>query len=270
MCRFLAYSGPPTSMQELLLDSPYSLVRQSKHARMRHGPVNGDGFGVGWYPTHEDPEPGTFVSIEPAWSNRNLLQIATKIHTPLFFAHVRDATPGMPVSQANCHPFRHGPWLWMHNGFLGDFSQWRRKLLGSLSDNTFNLIQGNTDSEHVFAIFMGEVGFDPETSAAMGASELLKALNNCIKKLIQIKSDVECNAQAHMNFAVSNGRVSLFSRLSIDSGEPPPTLHYLIDEASCIVASEPLSDCSDWQEVDQGQVLVLEKESELRIEEVSL
>jgi glutamine amidotransferase len=158
----------------------------------------------------------------------------------------------------------------MHNGFLGDFSQWRRELLGSLSDNAFNLIQGNTDSEHVFAMFMDEVGFNSEASAAIGAAELLKALNNCIKKLIQIKSNAGCNAQAHMNFAVSNGHVSLFSRLSIDAGEPPPTLHYLIDEASCVVASEPLSDSSDWQEVDQGQVLVLEKESGLRIEEISL
>ena len=257
-------------MQELLLDSPNSLVSQSKHARMRHEAVNGDGFGVGWYPTHEDPEPGTFVSIEPAWSNSNLRQIATKIHTPLFFAHVRDATPGMPVSQANCHPFKHGPWLWMHNGYLGDFSQCRRQLLASLSDIAFNLIRGNTDSEIVFAMFLDEAGIDPGEITSMSTSEVLTALKNCLQNIIRIRSEAGCDSEAHLNFAVSNGQVSLFSRLSSNADEPPPTLHYRNDEGCWIIASEPLSDSSEWKEADPGQVLVLEKESDLRIEKINL
>jgi len=255
MCRFLAYSGPPTLMQELLLDSAYSLVRQSRHARMRFEPVNGDGFGVGWYPQHDDPEPGTFVSVEPAWSNRNLREIAAKILTPHFFAHVRDATPGMPVSQANCHPFKHGPWLWMHNGFLGEFHKTRRYLLEALSDEAFESIQGNTDSEHAFALFLDAVGRHHETDA----DKILAALNRTLTIIHDIRTRAGCRTEAPMNFAVSNGTTALFTRYSELEDHPPPTLHYAESAESIIVASEPLSDSDAWQEVGINKVLIVEK-----------
>ena len=65
MCLFLTYSEPTTFMHEFILDSRYSLVSQSQHARMSSESVNGDGCGVGWYLEHDDEIPGTFVSIEP-------------------------------------------------------------------------------------------------------------------------------------------------------------------------------------------------------------
>ena len=53
-----------------------------------------------------DPTPCTFTSITPAWNNDNLGRLACKITSPLVFAHVRAAYPGMPVSEQNCHPFQ--------------------------------------------------------------------------------------------------------------------------------------------------------------------
>ena len=164
MSRFIAYSGQSTFMNELVFNASNSLVQQSKKAKMRVNPLNGDGFGVGWYPEHNDAIPGTFVSVEPAWSNRNLSQIATKISTSNFFAHVRDASIGMPVSQGNCHPFQYGPYLWMHNGRLDQFSKFRRLILNDLSDKAFDFIKGNTDSECAFAIFLDEINFDLQAS----------------------------------------------------------------------------------------------------------
>ena len=114
MCRFIAYSGERIFMNTLIFDASNSLVQQSKKAKMRVNPLNEDGFGLGWYPEHGDRIPGTFESVEPAWSNRNLSQIASKIPTHHFFAHVRDASIDMTVSQSNCHPFQYGPYLWMH------------------------------------------------------------------------------------------------------------------------------------------------------------
>lgn len=260
MCRFLAYSGPPTLMQDLLLDSSYSLVRQSRHARMRFEPVNGDGFGVGWYPEHDDAEPGTFVSIEPAWSNRNLRQLAAKIPTRHFFAHVRDATPGMPVSQANCHPFQCDEWLWMHNGFLGQFDRCRRSFLAALSDDAFSMIRGNTDSEHAFALFLDEIGHDDKGRIhSADATRMLAALSNTLRRVEAIRRDAGCDTEAHMNFAVTNGRTSLFTRYSSHTDSQPPTLFYHCEDATCIIASEPLSESASWTPVDAGQVLVLEE-----------
>lgn len=267
MCRFLAYSGPPTLMQDLLLDSSYSLVRQSRHARMRFEPVNGDGFGVGWYPEHDDPVPGTFVSIEPAWSNRNLRQLAGKIPTRHFFAHVRDATPGMPVSQANCHPFQHGEWLWMHNGFLGQFDRSHRGFLAALSDQAFNMIQGNTDSEHAFALFLDEIGRDGQGGIYRGdTTHMLTALRNTVRRIQKIRQQAGCDSEAHMNFAVTNGRTSLFTRYSSREDVPPPTLYHHCEGTTCIVASEPLSDSNIWQSVDAGMVLIISEGGPLEIQ----
>lgn len=265
MCRFLAYSGPPTLMQELLLDSAHSLVAQSRHARMRFEPVNGDGFGVGWYPEHADPKPGTFVSIEPAWSNRNLRELAAKIRTRHFFAHVRDATPGMPVSQANCHPFQFGHYLWMHNGFLGEFARIRRALLAQLTDASFELIQGNTDTEHAFALFLDELNHNPQAHG----EHLYAALLLTIERINLIRQTSGCESPAHMNFALSNGTTAVFTRYSA-SDDDPPTLHYLLQGDAVIVASEPLWEHGEWQEVSNGQALVLERDSGLEIRNLKI
>jgi len=266
VCRFLAYSGPSTFMQAFLLDSSYSLVNQSKHARMRYEPVNGDGFGVGWYPLHDDPLPGTFVSIEPAWSNRNLREIATKIPTRHFFAHIRDATIGMPVSQANCHPFQAGSYLWMHNGHLEEFDKCKRMLMASLSDYSFNMIKGNTDTEHLFALFMDEV----EHKHVSDSGKLLAALTRTIVRINHIRKESGCDSEAHMNFALSNGVCSLYTRLGMHSKGPPPTLHYQHKHEGLIVASEPLSDDGDWQQVNNGEVLIQETGKPMRIEELAI
>ena len=257
-------------MQDLLLDSSYSLVRQSRHARMRFEPVNGDGFGVGWYPEHGDPVPGTFVSIEPAWSNRNLRQLAAKILTRHFFAHVRDATPGMPVSQANCHPFQHGEWLWMHNGFLGQFDKCRRGFLAALSDETFGLVRGNTDTEHTFALFLDEIGRAENGAPVRGdTAHMLTALNNTIRRITEIRQAAGCDNEAHMNFAVTNGRTALYTRYSSHADRPPPTLFHHCEGNTCIVASEPLSESAKWTAVDAGHVLVLEAGKALEVQSLA-
>ena len=118
MCRWLAYSGSPVRIEELLYKPKHSLIDQSLHSQLGAETTNGDGFGVGWYGPVETP--GVFHSIEPAWNDRNLRELAAHIESPLVFAHIRAST-GSPVQQTNCHPFRHGRWLWMHNGLIGDF-----------------------------------------------------------------------------------------------------------------------------------------------------
>ena len=35
---------------------------------------------------------------------------------------------GSAVQQTNCHPFRHGRWLWMHNGLIGEFPTVKREI----------------------------------------------------------------------------------------------------------------------------------------------
>src|SRR5215216_3773913 len=119
MCRWLAYSGSPILLEDLVYKPAHSLIDQSMHARLGATTLNGDGFGVGWYADGLDT-PATFREIGPAWSDRNLRSVAAHVRSPLFFAHIRAST-GAPVQRSNSHPFRHGRWLWMHNGMIADF-----------------------------------------------------------------------------------------------------------------------------------------------------
>ena len=106
MCRWLAYSGSPILLEALLYRPEHSLIDQSRHARLGVETTNGDGFGVGWYAPDVEL-PAVFRSIEPAWNDRNLREVTSHVHSPLFLAHIRAST-GPAVQQTNCHPFRYG------------------------------------------------------------------------------------------------------------------------------------------------------------------
>ncbi|KAL4069651.1 nucleophile aminohydrolase [Scleroderma yunnanense] len=151
MCRFVIYKGTsPVQLSHLLTRPCHSIINQAFDSRLRldhRRPINGDGFGVGWYDTIRDEELGSqpcfFTSVTPAWNNANLARLAEKIKSPLVFAHVRATTAGS-LSLDNCHPFVFGKIMFMHNGGIADFHLIKRRLQSGLSDEIFNTIQGNT------------------------------------------------------------------------------------------------------------------------------
>ena len=147
MCRWLAYSGTPVLVDELLNQGQFSLLYQSLHSRMGAEETNGDGFGVGWY--GEGDGPGVYRSIEPAWNDANLRNMAASIRSGLVFAHIR-ASSGTPVQQTNCHPFCHGRWLFMHNGVVHDFAKVKRDLVLEVDPSLYPGILGSADSEVLF------------------------------------------------------------------------------------------------------------------------
>jgi glutamine amidotransferase len=172
MCRWLAYTGSPIALARALYAPAHSLIDQSLHARLGAEATNGDGFGIGWYDAAA-PTPGTFHSIEPAWNDRNLRELAEHIGSGHFFAHVRAAI-GSPVQQTNCHPFRHGSWLWMHNGYIADFATVKRDLAFAIDPPLYPEVEGGTDSEILFylALSFGLVEDPPDAVArAIGLVE---------------------------------------------------------------------------------------------------
>ena len=149
MCRWMAWLGQPVLIDELLFKPKHGIVDQSLHARMGAEPTNGDGFGLGWYGVGNGP--GVYRSISPAWSDPNLRELAAHIESPLFMAHVRAAI-GSPVQETNCHPFRYGRWLFVHNGYVDNFHDLRRDLLLAVDPGLFADLVGSTDSEVVFKL----------------------------------------------------------------------------------------------------------------------
>jgi predicted glutamine amidotransferase len=163
MCRWLAFTGSPVVLTEVLYTPVHSLIDQSLHSRLGAETTNGDGFGIGWYDT--GPVPGVFRSIEPAWNDQNLHELAGHIRSPLFFAHIRAAI-GSAVQQTNCHPFRHGRWLFMHNGFIDGFAKMKRDLVLAIDPSLFPQIMGTTDTEVLFHLAL-TFGLDDDPPQAL-------------------------------------------------------------------------------------------------------
>jgi glutamine amidotransferase len=116
MCRHAAWLGTPRTLAWLIHEPPYGLLRQSFAPRgQRHGTINADGFGMGWY----DParaEPVRYRRSIPIWADANLPAIAEVARSGCLLAAVRSATPGMPIEETATAPFADGRWLVSHNG----------------------------------------------------------------------------------------------------------------------------------------------------------
>ena len=118
MCRHLAYLGPPASLAAVLSDPPHGLVRQSWAPReQRHGTVNADGFGVGWY-ADGDPVPARYRRAGPIWGDPSFADLARVTRTRALLAAVRSATDGTAQGEAAAAPFAADRWLFSHNGRL--------------------------------------------------------------------------------------------------------------------------------------------------------
>ena len=163
MCRWLAYTGSPVVLTQVLYTPVHSLIDQSLHSRLGAETTNRDGFGLGWYAN--GPVPGVFRSIEPAWNDQNLHELAGHIQSALFFAHIRAAI-GSAVQQTNCHPFRHGRWLFMHNGFIDGFAKMKRDLVLAIDPSLFPQIMGTTDTEVLFHLAL-TFGLDDDPPQAL-------------------------------------------------------------------------------------------------------
>jgi glutamine amidotransferase len=150
-------------IEELLYKTPHSLIDQSLHSALGAETTNGDGFGIGWYGAPETP--AIFHSTEPAWNDLNLRELSAHIASPLVFAHIR-ASSGSPVQQSNCHPFRHGRWLWMHNGALRDFDRVKRDLTLAVAPELYPHLHGSTDSELLFYIAL-TLGLEDDPAGAI-------------------------------------------------------------------------------------------------------
>jgi glutamine amidotransferase len=163
MCRWLAYSGSPVSLEDLLYKPEHSLLDQSLHARLGPHTTNGDGFGIGWY--QDGKIPALFKGTDPIWNDQNLREISRQVHSGLIFAHIRAAT-GTPVQFTNCHPFRYGKWLWMHNGQVANFQSIKRELVMAIDPALYPEIRGSSDTEIFFFLAL-TLGLEQDPPAAV-------------------------------------------------------------------------------------------------------
>jgi predicted glutamine amidotransferase len=269
MCRWLAYSGSPIALESVLLKRDRSLIDQSLHSRLGATTTNGDGFGVGWYDGGEAPR--LYRSTHPAWNDRNLRELAAGIRSPLFFAHIRAST-GTAIQQTNTHPFRHGRWLWMHNGLIREFPRIRRELVLAVDDSLFTSIEGTTDSETMFylALTFGleddpisaverMVGFVEETGSRHG-------IDNPIQMTVATTDGRTIWA---FRYSSEGSSRSLFYSTRMDTLKalyPESEELAALSDETRVVVSEPLGDLPGvWNEAPESHAGIVQPgEDELR------
>jgi len=274
--------GPEIKMASLVTEPSHSIVIQSYRSEERSEPLNGDGFGVAWYPADESSQPGTFRSLSPAWNNRNLISLSNVIHSHCILAHVRAASPGLPVTQLNCHPFTRGRLSFMHNGGIGQFRQVKRSLSAMLSDSSYDAIQGTTDSEYIFGLFVDEY------ATARGNSPVEKIASALLATIARIESllkSTQHTTPCDLNLAVTDGRSAVVSRYS-SAGAVPNSLHIHTghryscdagdakltpcDTPTVLVASEPLTEDASWRLVAANHLVLINAALDVEIRPIDI
>jgi predicted glutamine amidotransferase len=263
MCRWLAYSGTPVLLEDLLYKPTHSLIDQSLHSRLGVETTNGDGFGVGWF--GEGDTPAVFKSVEPAWNDRNLRELAGHVRSGLVFAHIRAST-GTAVQQTNCHPFRHGRWLWMHNGSITRFQDVKRELMLAVDPSLYPNVDGSTDSETFFFLAL-TLGLEDDPPAAVeravGVIERVGHDNGIDHPIQMTVATSDGHRLWGFRYSSEGNSRSLFYSTAVDTLREQypdnPMFQELSDETRIIV-SEPLGDLAGaWNEVPESSYGVIQE-----------
>jgi glutamine amidotransferase len=280
MCRLAAYIGPEIFISSLVTEPKHSIIHQSYHAKERVEPLNGDGFGIGWYAPQFCDTPAVFREVSPAWNNQNLRHVARVTKSTCIFAHVRAATIGGQLSQTNCHPFSWKNFLFMHNGTIFDFDRIRRTLRQGLSDEAYNLIQGYTDTEHIFALFADQI----QKINNPTIEDLAHSLTGAISRIETLKRQAGITTPSTMNLVLSDGNRILATRY-VSEGEDSNSLYistvgqfYCKDglchmdegEKAFLVASEPLNASQQWERVENNHIVMVDRDKIVSIKPIEI
>ncbi len=285
MCRFVFYRGAPIRLSALITDPVHSIIHQSYHSKEREEPLNGDGFGIAWYAPEETNRPAIFKDVSPAWNNQNLANLASVVRSPCFIAHIRAATPGLPVSRLNCHPFSWDRFAFAHNGEIGGFHSMRRQIQSGLNDEAFGVLRGSTDSEHLFALFANQY---LRSASGSRLEAMAAAVMQAIKTVETARNEHGITAPSLLNLVLTDGELSVITRY-ISPGERKPHSLYLHTGAAyeCVdgichmrdrsesgntvlVASEPLSHDDGWKRVTENSMLLIDSESTVEERPISI
>jgi glutamine amidotransferase len=232
MCRHLAYLGPPRSLHELLLAAPFSLERQSYQPRFqRHGVVNADGFGAGWF-VDGHAEPVQYRRAQPIWTDRSFASLAPTVQTGCLVGAVRSATQPQPVEESGAAPFLitgpAGPVLFSHNGAVDAGKVWAHLPTGAQPD----------------------ARMDSALLALLLADQLSRGL-------------LLGPALAQVVLTVGDGRLNLLAAdgASIAATTYGDTLSVGTRHGGVVVASEPDDDDAEWNEVPERHLVTVRSDS---------
>jgi len=240
MCRLAVYLGPEISLGRFLMEPDHSLYRQSWEPReMDEAILNADGFGFGWL--NPSKQTAIYTNTCPIWSDTNLSSLSDSLFSPYWLGNVRSATPGQQVTQCNTHPFKIDQTLFTHNGYIENFNPKIRSIFHDILDASIQAeIQGNTDSEYLFALLRQQL---------LKTSDVAEA----IPAMVSTLSEIVSNEKVLLNLIVGDGTQFYVLRHAING--KCPTLYYSTEENefpdAILIASEALTKSGKWQAVPE-------------------
>ena len=236
MCRHLAYVGAELAIDELLYGS-YGLYEQSWAPRLqRHGTVNADGFGVGWYPPTSEgtaPLPARYRRAVPVWADQNLPDLTRVLRATCVLAAVRDATPGTSQDESAAAPFVHGRWLFSHNGAVPHWPELPHDLRLSLHTAELARMEARCDSALLWLLIHRRLATGEAAPDVLG---------DLVPRIAAARPGVR------LNLLLTDGR-------RITAVRHGDTLWYRVDARGVQLASEPDA-AAGWQEVPDNSLVL--------------
>lgn len=236
MCRHLGYLGAVRTLDSIVADSPTSLYRQSYEPRLqRHGTVNADGWGIGWYTAEHDGGPARHRTASPIWADPFVTDVAPHIRSGCVVAAVRSATPPAPIEATGAAPFTDGVLLFSHNGAVDDFAHHVGPTLRrTLAPEIEGAIVGAADSEVLFACVR---------QASRSGADLPDAIAQTVHAVLSL-------APARLNLIVGDADRLIATALG-------DTLFTRRSTTGAWVASEPTDEEPGWTEVADGSLVTV-------------
>lgn len=256
MCRLATYWGPEIPLEKLLLHPAHSLMKQSWGPQeMREGKLNADGYGFAWF--DKQNKPAAYTNPMPIWTDPNLPALGRTLTSSMWLANVRSATFCSDVSHANTQPFIDDSFVFLHNGYIKDFSltlqHWLRC---QLAPEIGAHIRGTTDSEHLFALFRQIMVDNPDYSIV-----------NAMEQLMEMIAEGLHDRKGLLNIIIANSRQIVALRHAVN-GECP-SLYYTTDDedyaGASLIASERLTPSKSWQTVPKHHLLIIDPDKPIEI-----
>lgn len=236
MCRIAAYLGPRISLGKFLLEPCHSLYYQSWQPReMEDAKLNADGFGFAWL--NSLSQMASYTNTQPIWSDQNLTSLSDSLYSGYWLANVRSATINQQATPSNIHPFKSDQIVFTHNGYIENFNlAIRTKFHEILTPAIQSGIQGNTDSEYIFALLRQQLMKIPNIAEALPV-------------MMEIFTDILAGGKALLNIIVGDGHRFCVMRHAINGN--CPSLYFSTTEDdmpdAIAVASEAMTESGHWE-----------------------
>jgi len=185
------------------------LARLGEHVSLVEPDRLPDAYGFGYY-TSADVLLGKRPTGAPA--PLDLAQLVGEVESDVLLAHARYRTLGNHKEE-NTQPFRFRRWLFAHDGTVEGFAEVKPALIASLPDFLRRNLEGDTDSEHAFMVFLRHLREQGQLDDLdLPAEVAADALARTVREIDAWCRAAGCQKPSTLDFVATNGRILAATR----------------------------------------------------------